>query len=268
MSGASLALLPWAVPAFRRLGTLRQASRLGVAGVLGIVGYTLPVTYGLRWLHASTAGLLLASEPIWVMLIGRVFLGQRLASRAWAGSAIALAGVAVLAGPATLTGSSPVQDLAGAGLVLAGTLAFGAYTIMLRPLSEAFGALSATAAATMVGSVPLLAFAGTLSGSRLTHVPASAWGELGFLALGSSVAGMALWNRAVVSLGSVRVSQLLYLEPVVSVSGSVVLLGERVTPVMLVAGLVIITGVAVAGRAAPPEELEVTANGWRNAPFP
>jgi drug/metabolite transporter (DMT)-like permease len=252
LSLASLILLPWALPVFRRL-TRRMAGRMIAAGALGIVGYTLPVTAGLQWLPASTAGLLLASEPIWIMLLGLVFLSERRPARAWTGSSIALAGVALLAGPAALTGASGIRALPGAALVLTGTLAFGAYTIVARPLSQAFGALPATAASTVVGTIPYLAFAGTISGSRLAQLPPSAWGELGFLAVGSSVAGMVLWNRAVAAAGSARVGLLLYLEPVVSVTGAAVLLREQVTAGMIAAGLLILGGVALAGAGTPAD---------------
>jgi drug/metabolite transporter (DMT)-like permease len=255
MGVASLALLPWAIPVFRRMDR-RQAGRLVAAGILGIVGYTLPVTEGLRYLHASTAGLLLASEPIWVMVIGCAFLAERPAARAWAGSAVALTGVALLAGPAAVTGAGGGPALAGAGLVLTGTCAFGAYTIVLRPISAEFGALPATAASTVVGTLPFLAFAGTLTGARLGQLPPSAWLSIGFLALGSSVTGMVLWNRAIASLGSTRVSLLLYLEPVVSVSGAAVLLSEPVTALMIGAGVLIMAGVVTAGTAASASALK------------
>jgi hypothetical protein len=71
-------------------------------------------------------------------------------------------------------------------------------------------------------------------------------GELAFLAIGSTVAGMLLWNRAVLSGGTARVSLLLYLVPVVSVLASAVFLGERVTPVTVASGLLILVGVAAA----------------------
>src|SRR6478736_5869212 len=97
---AAVVLLPWAVPVFRRLRP-GQAGRLVAAGLLGLVGYNLPVTVGLQWLPAGTGG---------------------------------------------------YRAIAGAALVLGGTLAFGAYTIVLRPLSQAFGAVRATAASTVVGA--------------------------------------------------------------------------------------------------------------------
>ena len=114
---AALVLLHWAVPVFGRLHP-RSAARLIAAGALGLIGYNLPVTAGLQWLPASTAGLLLATEPVWVMVLGYVFLAERSGGRAWLGSAVALSGVAVLAGPGALAGGGG-RALAGAGLVLA-----------------------------------------------------------------------------------------------------------------------------------------------------
>jgi drug/metabolite transporter (DMT)-like permease len=245
MAAATLVLLPWAVPVFRRLRP-RAAARLAAAGLLGLVGYNLPVTAGLQWLPAATAGLLLATEPVWVLVLGRVFSGERGGLRPWLGSAVALAGVAVLAGPEAVTGAGGYRALAGIGLVLAGTLAFAAYTIVLRPLSAEFGAVPATAASTAAGSVPYLAFAGMLPGAGLGHLGAGVWAELAFLALGSTAAGMLLWNVAVLSGGTARVSVLLYLEPVVSVLGAAVFLGERVGLVTVGGGVLILAGVAVA----------------------
>ena len=245
---ASLVLLPWAVPVFRRLRP-RPAGRLVAAGVLGLVGYNLSVTVGLQWLPASTAGLLLATEPVWVMVLGRFFLGERVGARAWLGSAVALGGVAVLAGPGALSDAHGYRALAGAGLVLAGTLAFGAYTIVLRPLSQVYGAVPATAASTVVGTLPYLPFAGTLTGAPLGHIGPAVWGEVAFLAFGSTAAGMLLWNRAVLSGGTTRVSQLLYLEPVVSVLGAMAFLGERIGLVTIAGGLLILAGVATASTA-------------------
>jgi drug/metabolite transporter (DMT)-like permease len=259
MAAASLVLLPWAVPVFRQLRP-RSAGRLVAAGLLGLVGYNLPVTAGLRWLPAATAGLLLATEPVWVMVLGRLFLGERGGARSWLGSATALGGVAVLAGPSAIGGGG-YRALAGTGLVLAGTLAFAAYTIVLRPLSQEFGAVSATAASTVVGAVPYLAAAGTLPGAGLAQLRPVDWAALAFLALGSTAAGMLLWNVAVLAGDITRVSLLLYLEPVVSVLGAAAFLRERVTLVMIGGGLLILAGVAVAstGRARGTAEENAVA---------
>jgi drug/metabolite transporter (DMT)-like permease len=251
LTAASLVLLPWALPVFRRLRP-RSAARLAAAGLLGLVGYNLPVTAGLRWLPANVAGLLLATEPVWVLLLSRVFLRERGGARAWLGSAVALGGVAVLTAPdAGASGAGGYRALAGAGLVLAATLSFAAYTIVVTPLGTEFGAVPATAATTVVGSVPYLAAAGMLPGAGLANLGPAVWAEIGFLALGSTVAGLVLWNVAVLADNVSRVSLLLYLEPAVSVLGAAVFLGERVSAVMVGGGLLILAGVAIASTGRP-----------------
>ena len=86
MAVAAVVLLPWCVPVLRRLDRA-AAGRLVTAGLLGMVGYMLPVTVGIQWLPASTAALILATEPVWIMSLGRVFLGERVPGWSWAGSA-------------------------------------------------------------------------------------------------------------------------------------------------------------------------------------
>jgi drug/metabolite transporter (DMT)-like permease len=246
LAAASLVLLPWAWPVFRKLRP-RSAGRLVAAGLLGLVGYNLPVTAGLRWLPAATAGLLLATEPVWVLVLGHLFLRERGGARAWVGSAAALAGVAVLAGPGAVGGvGGGYRALAGTGLVLAATLSFAAYTIVLRPLSQELGAVPATAAATVVGTVPYFGAAWMLPSAGLAHLGPAVWAELAFLALGCTAAGLLLWSVAVMAGDITRVSQLLYFEPVVSVLGAAVFLGEHVTLVMIGGGLLIMAGVAIA----------------------
>jgi drug/metabolite transporter (DMT)-like permease len=263
LAAASLVLMPWALPVFRKLRP-RSAGRLVAAGLLGLVGYNLPVTAGLRWLPAATAGLLLATEPVWVLVLGRLFLGARGGARAWLGSAAALAGVAVLAGPGAINGAvggvgGGYRALAGTGLVLAATLSFAAYMIVLRPLSRELGAVPATAASTVVGTVPYLAAAGMLPAAGLTHLGPAVWAELAFLALGCTAAGLLLWSVAVMAGDIAQVSLLLYLEPVVSVLGAAVFLGEHVTLVMIGGGLLIMAGVAIAGsQNHHPERIRVS----------
>ena len=203
MGVAAVILLPWCGPVLRGPGR-QYVPRLIVAGLLGMVGYNLPVTIGLQWVPASTAGLVLASEPVWLLLLAAAFLGERVSRRSWTGAAVALAGVAVLAGPGVLSSRGSSRELAGVSLIALGTLLFAAYTLMLRPLSRACGPVPATAASTVAGSVFYAAFAATVTPDQLGRLPAAAWGELAFLAVGSNVLGMLAWNLAVVRLPGPR----------------------------------------------------------------
>jgi drug/metabolite transporter (DMT)-like permease len=247
---AGAVVLPWGIPALRRLDRAGFL-RLAAAGLLGMVGYFLPVAVGIQWLPASTAALILATEPVWMMCLGRLCCGERVTGRAWLGSAVALGGVAVLAGPRMLASGSGGRTLAGLGLVMLGTMLFAAYTVVLRPVTEQYGARAATAASTAVGAVPYLALAPfALGAHQLSHQPPSTWTDLAFLAVGSTVAGMLLWNMAVARLGSSRAGLMLFLEPCVGVTGGVLLLGEHLSVAAAGGGVLVMAGLVIAWRAA------------------
>jgi drug/metabolite transporter (DMT)-like permease len=253
---SGLVLLPWCVRHRRRLER-GHLGRLVLAGLLCMVGYNLPVTVGLQWVPASTAALILATEPVWILALGRIFLGTPVPPLCWAGAAVALGGIAVLAGPEAITAAASGRALAGTGLVLLGTALFGAYTLVLRPLATALGGGTAAAFSTVAGSVPYLALAalipaGAPLAAPLARLPAAAWAELGFLALGCTVAGLAAWSIAVARAGSGRAGLLLYLEPLVGVTGAVTFLGEQVSAAMAAGGAMIMAGVAAAWLAQHP----------------
>jgi drug/metabolite transporter (DMT)-like permease len=247
---SGLVLLPWCAHRLirmRRGGTARlsrgQLGRLTAAGLLCMVGYNLPVTVGLQWVPASTAALILATEPVWILALGRIFLRTPVPPLCWAGAALALGGIAVLAGPEAITA-------AAAGRALLGTALFGAYTLVLRPLAAELGGGTAAAYSTVAGAIPYLALAGLLpAAAPLSTLPAAAWAELGFLALGCTVAGLAAWSIAMARSGSARAGLLLYLEPVVGVAGAVALLGEHLSAAMAAGGALIMAGVATAWLA-------------------
>jgi len=252
---AGLVLLPMAVPVLRRFERSEggrgggRVPRLVAAGLLGMVGYNLPVTLGLRWVPASTAALILATEPIWILALSRLFLAERVPRLSWGGAAVAVAGVAVLAGPEAFRVGTGGRTIAGIGLVLLGTALFGAYTIVLRPLAGSYGPVPAAAASTVIGSVPYAAFAGLVHPGQLAGLPATAWGELVFLALGSTVVGLLLWSLAVVRAGATRAGLLLYLEPLIGVAGAAAFLGEGLSAADIAGGVLIMAGVAVAWLA-------------------
>lgn len=242
---AGVVLLPWCVPALGRLDRAAVTRIIG-AGLLGMIGYNLPVALGVRWLPASTAALVLATEPIWILALGRVFAAECVSRWAWGGSAIALGGVLMLAGPVALRAGSGYHTLAGLSLVLLGTALFGGYTILLRPLSLDYGPRAATALSTVAGAIPYLVVIWVLPLHHVRALPAAGWAEMAFLALGSTVAGMVLWNVAVARAGSSRAGLLLFLEPLVGVTGGVVLLGERFSPSGAAGGALVMLGVTIA----------------------
>jgi drug/metabolite transporter (DMT)-like permease len=102
---SALAFLPVLIHS-RLMGWTRKDLKLGIAcGIVGIVGYGLPVTIGQQWTTASTTGLILASEPIWILLIWALFERRRPGFGAGLGAFLGLVGVGLLFGGGGCVGS-------------------------------------------------------------------------------------------------------------------------------------------------------------------
>ncbi|WP_459716004.1 DMT family transporter [Actinophytocola sp. KF-1] len=232
-----LPMLPWL-----RLGEVRWDRRsrwlVAACGVVGVVGYNVPMTLGIRDVHAGFAGILLSTEPLWIALLSVVVLKHRLtAPLAW-GLAVAFAGVVTLSVGNGLTVSASM--FGGAALVLLGAFMWGAYSVAVGPLVRRYGALRVSAVTMWIGTVPLLAIcaAGVLS----TSLDATGWVILFLYGLGPNLIGMLAWNYGLSRVPGPQAGLLLNLYPVVSVAGGVTLLGEPLTLLTVLGGLIVLAG--------------------------
>lgn len=232
-----LPVLPWL-----GLGTMRWNRRtlamLAACGIIGVVGYNVPMTLGIRDVHAGFAGILLSTEPLWIALLSVVALKHRLtAPLAW-GLAVAFAGVVTLSVGNGLTVSPSM--FGGAALVLLGAFMWGAYSVAVGPLVRRYGALRVSAVTMWIGTVPLIAIcaAGMLS----TTLDATGWLVLFLYGLGPNLIGMLLWNYGLSRVPGPQAGLLLNLYPVVSVAGGVLLLNEPLTLTTLVGGAIVLVG--------------------------
>jgi drug/metabolite transporter (DMT)-like permease len=237
---AYLPVLPWL-----KLGSAEWNRRslwlLAGCGVVGVVGYNVPMTLGIRDVHAGFAGILLSTEPLWIALLSVVVLRHRLtAPLAW-GLAVAFAGVVTLSVGNGLTVSTSM--FGGAALVLLGAFMWGAYSVAVGPLVRRYGALRVSAVTMWIGTVPLLAIcaAGMLS----TTLDATGWLVLFLYGLGPNLVGMLLWNYGLSRVPGPQAGLLLNLYPVVSVAGGVTLLDEPLTLTTLLGGLIVLAGLLV-----------------------
>src|SRR5690348_14734769 len=105
VASAALGMLALAAPLLGGRGSALRVRRparrdlplIAVCGLAGMTGYQLLLNAGERVVPAGTASLLVATAPVYASLLAVAFLGERASGRRWAGSAIALAGTALIA---------------------------------------------------------------------------------------------------------------------------------------------------------------------------
>lgn len=204
---------------------LERADR-GRGLLLGaILGLHIAVqAFALFQTSANHSGWIIGACPVVIALGAQVFLGQKLGPLAWAGIAVAAAGVLLIA----LEHSDTLVH-AGFGdlLVFGTTFSWAAYTLLSSSPVARSGALRTSAFAMGAASL-VCALAACVEGRIWTGTPRlQSWLELAFLGVCCSGAAFWLWNRAIGRFGMARLGSLLYFQPFVT-AGLSLALGEEV----------------------------------------
>jgi drug/metabolite transporter (DMT)-like permease len=200
---------------------------------------------GLWYLPASVNSLLANTSPL-MLAIGLVVSQRRLPrSRVLLGLGLGFAGVAAL----SFRGASDLGavGLLGVMLSLGGSLTWAIYTGWSRKELQSGDPLAITAAAALVGSVPLAAIV-ALSGQLATvpELPAQTLWMLLYMGVVGTALTYALWMTGLRRLSATNVSAFQYVIPLNAVALSVGALGEPLTPALVVGGACILAGVALA----------------------
>lgn len=241
---ALIALSPWLVRIRPWRWPPRDIARLAVCGVTGSIGYTTLVAFGAQWITAGTAALLLASVPVWILVMSAAVARALPRPLALVGIAVAIFGIHVLFGGADFDAGERAFE--GELLVLAGAALWGVYTVAFGPLGRRYGAFAVTPAVTLIGLLGLLPFAGASTIAAMASLDLRGWGVLIYMGAGVSGIAMIAWNFAVTELGGPRAGLVLYLTPLMGVVGGWLLLGESPGGGALAGGALILGGIALA----------------------
>jgi drug/metabolite transporter (DMT)-like permease len=230
---------PWRWPASDRM-------LLFWCAVLAVPGYNIPVAVAAQTVSAGRLGLLIATEPVFIVALTLLLKRQRIGWRVWAGSTLALAGVALTSqGPAAPHSFSWISTLQ----VLCGAASWSCYTVLAARLNQRYGTFGVTGAILVVGTVALLAM--SIPMIHATVMPdAMTISLLAAMGLASSLLGFLLWNYAGARVPAERMGLVLYLIPVVCVLAGTGFLGEALTAPIIGGGALTVFGVWVASRSA------------------
>jgi drug/metabolite transporter (DMT)-like permease len=236
----------------RPTGTQWRAAAI-VGGLLLLGGNGL-VTWGEQRVSSGLAALLVATVPLWMVLLDWLFMrGGRPAGKVFLGLILGLIGIVLLIGPTDLLGEHRV-DLVGVAMLLLAALSWAIGSLYARraPLPDA--PLLGTSLEMIAGGVLLLLASG-IKGEwvqvDLASVSLRSWLALGYLTLLGSIVAFTAYTWLLRISTPARVATYAYVNPVVAVVLGWAVVGEVLTGQMLLAAVVIVLAVVVitAGRA-------------------
>lgn len=204
-----------------------------------------------RTVPSGSAALIVATVPLWIVLFdGLRPGGEPWTLRAWIGTAVGLAGVALVVRPEG--GVSAGRWPAIVGLQVA-CLAWTAGSLYSQAVPKRLPLASAAALEMLAGSAVLLV-ASRLFDEDLARLAASprAWGGVVYLAVFGSLVGFTAFAYCLNELPATTVGTYAYVNPAVAVVLGALILDEPVTSGLLAGGTLILLSVVLTTLRPPP----------------
>jgi drug/metabolite transporter (DMT)-like permease len=226
--------------------------RAFVIGALLLLCGNGAVTWAEKYIASSLAALLVATEPLWVVVLNWTLTRKRPNAKVMVGVLMGLAGVALLVrgglDHATNQSASPTMTFVGAGVVLVAGFAWAAGSVYAnrRPIKAA---TSLASGMQMLAGGSLLLLLGLIAGDlQRLNLAAASWLSLGafaYLVVFGSLVAFTAYAWLLRNVTPSRAATYAYVNPVVAVLLGWFLASEPLTLRMLIAAAVIVCSVVL-----------------------
>ncbi|MBT2235385.1 DMT family transporter [Nonomuraea sp. NEAU-A123] len=234
---AAVVLLALAPVTGLRLPARRDLPLVIACGVFGMAAYQGLLNWGELHVPAGTASIIVAGTPLVSIAIAAGAFGERLTIVKIAGSAVAIAGIALVS-----TARSDVSVTTTSWIVIAAAVVQGIYHPLTKPLLRRYTGLEVATYGMVVGAALTVPFVG-FAWNDMTTADGSAWWSAVYLGVVPSALGFVMWGYTVARVPVATSTSLLYLVPAFAILIAYVWLGETPKLVELFGGIVVIAGV-------------------------
>jgi drug/metabolite transporter (DMT)-like permease len=215
-------------------------------GLVGIASNNILFTHGVSMTSASNSALVVATAPLWGMLLAFVLGWERPKLTGIVGVGVAMLGVAVIVYRGL--GESGAS-LAGDLLVMGAAVCWGSYAVLSLSLLERYSPLAVAAYSMLFGGLAVLPLASVqLPGVDWGAVSLGGWGAFAYSALLVAAFGFTFWQRGISRIGANRMLVYQYLITLVGVVAGVVLFSESFGIDKVVGAAILLGGVYLARR--------------------
>lgn len=232
--------------------SMRERAWLALAGLASFAAWPALLSLGVARTTAGHAALMMATTPIFTVLIGAGLERRWPARDWWLGAAAAVGATAWLIGGRTALPSlfDPGASHTGNLIVLAGSAICALGYVAGARVTPRIGAVATTFWGLVIALLALIpAFALIADRTDWTALPTSSWLAIAWMTLLSSLAGYGLWFFALGHGGIGRIGSLQLAMPVLTLIAAITILGERASTVLALSCAVVMAGTWYAHRA-------------------
>jgi drug/metabolite transporter (DMT)-like permease len=234
----------------------RHWGRVVLLGLLANVVYQLLFIYGVDRTLAGNAGLVLATTPVWTLILASITGQEHHGIPVWGGVMATLGGMVLVVLGGDGGGGLGEGLLMGDLLLVGASITWATYTVGTQDLTREYGALAVTSWTLWVGTIALVALASpSLWSMNAGSISRAGWLGVAYSGVLALAVAYLIWNHGLEHIGGPRTAAFSNLVPVVALIAASLWLGEDTTPTQIVGAIIIIAGVWVA-RVAGGRDVE------------
>ena len=235
----------------------REWPRLLLLGFLAVPGYNVFLYFAQQQgVPPAIASLATAATPLYLMILGRIFLHEHIGAAKITGFLVAAVGMVMIASSKDLGPESfayPLLVLCALGAPLCWAIS----SVVVKPMLREESPLVVMFLCVTVMGLPLLVWLGTdlggqLFGSGARALGARDWALLLYLIGPCTLLGFPLWNWLVKHLPASTVGFTVFLNPPLTFGFSYLFQGVAPLPLEVAGTVVVLAGVGRGGGTAQP----------------
>lgn len=247
---AGTILFAWAALSGERIRyALAQWPKALLIGGLLLLGGNGGVTWAEKYIATGLAALLVASEPLWVVMLNWGLTRRRPNAEVLLGVLIGLAGVALLVSDGlTRVDARSEMSLASAGVVLLAAFSWAAGSVYANHHPIKASTSMASAIQMLGGGLLLLVLALVAGDFPRLNLATASWlsiGAVSYLIVFGSLVGFTAYSWLLRNVTPARAATYAYVNPVVAVLLGWFLASEPLTLRMLIAAAIIVGSVVL-----------------------
>jgi len=221
---------------------------LFILGFFGVMVYHLGLNYGEQYISAGAASLIIATIPVFVVILAALFLKEKITFRKAIGITTALFGVIIISILGTEEASIQIERTYAAIAVLIAAIMGALYTIAGKKLLSRYNGISLTTYAILFGSIGLIPFLNKSLITEISTMQPVTWFALIFLGIFSTVTAYTIWYIALELKTASEISIYLYAIPVISTIASFILFKDEITTYFILGGIFVIIGLYLVNK--------------------
>ncbi len=238
-----------------RIWPVQKRGKLLFASFMVFLHFWVMAT-GMLETSASNTAWILTTAPIFIAVLGWLYLREKFNRYQWAGLAVACIGVVVLTANGDMSNLSWINSR-GDLIVLGSCLTWAIYTVGTRDITTAVHPLVATFWMTTVAGLVFVPWTLLVSGyEKFVHLQSNTAISLVFLGVFCLAIAFWLWSEGLARQTAAEVGVYLYVEPLITMIGAWVLLSEAITIWLVFGAILISIGVYISERYGKTKLLE------------